>query len=222
MNNALFDRYTLALAAGILAALTGGAVADRVLTDPSSGQRLLLRDDGTYTLLSPAGADAASSGVAAGGSSRIQPGGAPPVVGSGTGSAVMPGSAANPALPSGSTSTPTYTEVALEEVSRAAPGELVSLDGWIGNLGTGSRFLMFRDRTVSPPYVVVRMSKDAIPRQAVSPMSAPGSSRAIETWAEDLNGRCREACAARVEGAVLAAPAGGAPEVVAHHVDVSP
>ncbi len=222
MAHALLNRATLGLAVGILAAMTGGAVADRVLTDPSSGQRLLLRNDGTYSLLPPTGggssnafrqpsASGASTATQGGGSGSMQNA---PRSGGGD-------MAAAPAMPS-------YPSVSFEEIAGVGAGQRVSLDGWIGSFGTGDRFLMFRDRTVAPPFVVIRMSEDAIgaasrPAPTSAPTSAPSvsPSRAAEDWATDVNDRCRHACAVRIQGEVVPAPPGGAPELIAHHVDVS-
>ena len=239
MGHSLLNRATLGLAAGILAAMTGGAVADRVLTDPSSGQRLLLRDDGTYALLPPSGSGASGTPAAPASAARqsgagqlggnssarqVPPGGGQAT--SGVGSGDIPNAPrAGGTDPAGA---PRYTAVAFEDVARAAGGQRVSLDGWIGSFGTGDRFLMFRDRTVSPPYVVVRMSEGAIgasSRPGASSESASSGpdrlSGAAKAWAADVNQRCREACAARVQGEVVPAPPGGAPEIIAHHVDVS-
>lgn len=220
MAHALLNRATLGLAAGILAAMTGGAVADRVLTDPSSGQRLLLRNDGTYSLLPPTGG---GSGAQDASRQPNAPGASTATQGSGSGgrqNAPRSGGgdmAAAPAMPS-------YPSVSFEEIGSVGVGQRVSLDGWIGSFGTGDRFLMFRDRTVAPPFVVIRMSEDAIGAASrAAPPSAPStsSSRAAEDWATEVNDRCRHACAVRIQGEVVPAPPGGAPELIAHHVDVS-
>ncbi|MET4697827.1 hypothetical protein ABIE65_000844 [Constrictibacter sp. MBR-5] len=244
MAHSLLNRATLGLAAGILAATTGGAVADRVLTDPSSGQRLLLRDNGTYTLLPPMGGGASGASTAPGNASRQSsaPGNATAgrasagsaasnSAASATGSGSDPGASSTASRAGGTgqvaPSAPSYPDVTFDDIARATAGERVSLDGWIGNFGTGDRFLMFRDRTVSPPYVVVRMSggvgggPSPAGSSSMSSNGSVASSRAAEAWASDVNQRCREACAARVQGEVAPAPPGGAPEVIAHHVDVS-
>ena len=233
MAHALLNRATLCLAAGMLAAMTGGAVADRVLTDPASGQRLLLRDDGTYRLLPPAGggssgaqssAPDASRQPSAPGASTVPPGGgSASTLGGASGSMQNAPRTGGAEMAAGS-AVPSYPSVSFEEIATIGSGQRVSLDGWIGSFGTGDRFLMFRDRTVSPPFVVVRMSEDAIgaaSRPASTTAPTASSSRAAEDWATDVNDRCRQACAVRIQGEVFPAPPGGAPELVAHHVDVS-
>ena len=201
----------LLAASAVLLLASSPVLADRVLTDPDSGRRLLLRDDGTYRILPP------DPGAAAQGTGWANPAAAPARQAAPSAPSTGSRGSAGPAAPS-------YRGLAFEDVAHAGRGEFVAIEGWIGTLGTGDSFLMFRDRTVSPPYVVVRMSQDAAEDTRAGGAAADGLStlRSTRNWAADLNARCREACAARIEGEVVPAPPGGAPEIIAHHVDVSP
>lgn len=207
---------SLIMAAGLCLAAVPSVGADRVVTDPS-GQRLLLRGDGTYTTLPPsvAAPEAPASGTVP--ARPMSPFGdrtpVPAMRGEQgsemRGLADTPGPGTTPPAPPGAAGprAPSYQPRSLEELAASPAGELVMLRGWIGNVG-GGPFLMFRDRTVSPPYVVVRMPA--------------GDGRGGREWAEDLNQRCQDPCSAAVTGEVIGHPQGGAPEILAHHVDVTP
>src|SRR5690606_24272489 len=98
-----------------------------------------------------------------------------------------------------------YRRFTLDKVRGAAVGTLVSLDGWVGKYGAEGQILMFRDRTVAPPFVLIRL-QDA------------GPGRVGKSLASQL-ARCQPACPVRVKGEVLPV-AGEVPAIFAHAIDV--
>ncbi|MFN4087494.1 MAG: hypothetical protein ACK4QW_00415 [Alphaproteobacteria bacterium] len=116
-----------------------------------------------------------------------------------------------------------YTAVTLDDVGRLPTGQLVSVDGWIGNFGFAETFLMFRDQAVAPPYVVVRAHGGALQGDPPAAAASSGPDRPPPTAAArhaSLD-RCRDACPVRVQGEVgPPAAEGEAPTLIAHDIRV--
>ncbi len=193
----------------VAAALPPAALqADTIVTD-SAGNRILLKSDGTYHPVPDTAAPRGSSSAGSGPSLPDTRWSQPPA------SARAPSSAAPPHLASPSAQNPAarapttsahYQRYALDQVRSVAAGTLVSLDGWIGKYGAHDQILMFRDRTVAPPFVLLQLRNT-------------GSAQKDNSLSSVM-ARCQAACPVRVKGEVL--PRNGeVPIIFAHAVDVT-
>lgn len=191
--------------AAAVALPSAASQADTIVTD-QAGNRILLKSDGTYQPVpnsaQPRGSSSAGSGFP--GTRQTQPpssANAP--------SSAMPPAVASPGARNSAAQAPVpgahYQRYPLDQVRSAAAGTLVSLDGWIGKYGADNQILMFRDRTVAPPFVLLRLRN-----------SGPATSKSSLS---SLTARCQAACPIRVKGEVLP-HAGEVPTILAHTVDV--